>query len=198
MFLYMCVACVGGLRPDTRTDWMTVMWTSLKTLHLETKTVLCLGVIPTINCGLVQGVRVDLVVVIGHEHPSVCVPVVPQHPGDGRGEVGQLKARVRRLRGKHKQTTELIFKKCLFLMKGPACKILRAAWYLRWLSDGFAKKQWRKMAANSEQDPYCSLCILICMRTVLWVGKPNYFYCTLQYCIGYNTILSSMYLLIVS
>lgn len=35
-------------------------------------------------------------------------------------------------------------------------------------------------AANQEQDPYCSLCVLIYMRIVLRVGKPNYLHCTLS------------------
>lgn len=97
---------------------MTLVWTSLQTPDLETTVVwVCLGVVPTINCGLVQGVCVDLVVVIGHEHASVCVPVVPQHPGDGRGEVRQLKARVCRLRGKRTQTTELVLKNVPFSWK---------------------------------------------------------------------------------
>lgn len=39
-----------------------------------------------------QGVCVDLVVIISYKHPSVCMPVVPQHSCDGGREVGELKA----------------------------------------------------------------------------------------------------------
>lgn len=124
---------------------MTLVWTSLQTPDLETTVVWMLpGVVPTINCGLVQGVCVDLVVVIGHEHASVCVPVVPQHPGDGRGEVRQLKARMRHLRVKTHANNRVNLDECPFLMEGPVCPILKEAWYSRSQSDGFVTKQWCK------------------------------------------------------
>lgn len=49
---------------------------------------------PTIYGGFMQGVGVDLVIVICHKHSSVSMPVVPQHSCDGGREVGELKAGV--------------------------------------------------------------------------------------------------------
>jgi len=47
---------------------------------------------PTIYGSFMQGVSVDLVIIISYEHSSVCMPVVPQHSCDGGGEAGELKA----------------------------------------------------------------------------------------------------------
>lgn len=43
---------------------------------------------PTIDGGFMQGVGVDFVIIIGYKHPSVCMPVVPEHSCDGGWEVG--------------------------------------------------------------------------------------------------------------
>lgn len=48
----------------------------------------------TIYCGFVQGIGVNLVIVISYKHSSVSVPVVPQHSCDGGREVGELEAGV--------------------------------------------------------------------------------------------------------
>lgn len=54
-----------------------------------------------------QGIGVDLVIIISYKHSSVCMPVVPQHTFDSGTEVWQLKAGVCRLVG-HTQTYYLI------------------------------------------------------------------------------------------
>lgn len=48
----------------------------------------------TIYSGFMQGISVDLVIVISYKHSSVSGPVVPQHSCDGGGEVRELKAGV--------------------------------------------------------------------------------------------------------
>lgn len=59
-------------------------------------------------------------------------------------------------------------------LTGPVCKTLRES--LRSLSGG--------PAPGRSRTPYCSLYILIYMRTVLRAGKPSDFYCTVR-----NTLL---------
>lgn len=48
----------------------------------------------TIYCGFMQGISVNLVVVISSKDSSVSMPVVPQHSCDGGREVGELEAGV--------------------------------------------------------------------------------------------------------
>lgn len=46
----------------------------------------------TVYSGLMQGVCIDLIIIISYKHSSVGMPVVPQNSRDGGGEVGQLEA----------------------------------------------------------------------------------------------------------
>ena len=69
---------------------------------------MCDGGDPTIYGGFVQGVGVDLVIIIRHKHSSVRVPVVPQHSSDGGREVWELEAGVCGLDWTHTKTWNII------------------------------------------------------------------------------------------
>lgn len=57
---------------------------------------------PTVYGGFMQGVGIDLDIIISYKHSSISMPVVPQHSCDGGREVGQLKAGVCCLNWTHK------------------------------------------------------------------------------------------------